>query len=240
MSRPQFVIAFLLLCRSNAHGQLKIFLNYDRSHMQEQYSFTHAKDTSFLRIKYLEDMGARYNFQYVIRYDVPDGYYEIYVNNILKEGYFIKDEKLSGERKEYYENGKPETLATYRSGVKEGNFRRFYTNGHLRDSAEYKNGETFIYTNFFSDGEVSQRRFYLPGTTLVRWETYTKSGTIAEIKNDNGIYSLLSSEEKFENGIPDGSQKLSYKNYVFELHYEMNKIIKWRLCSENGKVIDGN
>ena len=60
--------------------------------------------------------------------------------NIKNEGY-IKNGKLDGLSKYYYENGQLKEELTYNNGKEDGPFKEYYDNGQLKKEETYEDGK---------------------------------------------------------------------------------------------------
>lgn len=233
MIRQIILLIFFNCCFLKGESQTKIFLKYDAENPKEKYSFKNSGDTAFVKLSYSIDMGNRYGFKYEAKLNVPDQFYEIYLNDKLTESYFINDHLLDSIHTQYYPAGR--TLTTYSKGVKHGPFRQYSTNNILIGTGEHRMDELYLYTVYYENGVVARRSFSLPKSAAIHAQGYDKNGAIVELTNYSNGQPLLSSEEKYKNGTLDGPQKLTYKDYYFEMIYEMNKLIKWTLYNSKEK-----
>ena len=231
------VLVSLILSMLFANAQTIINLSYDKENGFEPFSFVNPKDSIFLEFKHREDMGARYNFNYQIKNNIPDGEYKIVVNEILREHFLIKNLKWSGIRKVYYETGELYYSESFDEGVKNGDYKVFYRNGKLRAFAKYFAGDPYLIKELNESGKVSCRRYYLPeNSSCIRVETYDKNGRILRIQNSNESDSILYSQEFFSDGKLNDVTTLEYKKGVFTLEFKENSLLKAQFKSY-GKVI---
>lgn len=129
-----------------------------------------------------------------------------YKNN-LKDGQWI----------EYYESGKLKSIGSYQADLKNGLWGHFYENEQLIQDENWKHGQLFDVSEYFSEqGEVlpkgtlsngngTRNVYYLDGELQVK-ETYLNGlphGTWLGY-HDNG---KIASEEKYNQGEPTGSWK---------------------------------
>ncbi|WP_136669333.1 hypothetical protein [Flavobacterium sp. H122] len=197
-----FILAFFTLLFWSTSGQTIIKLNYDEKIRYKEFSFVNPKDSIFLEFKHREDMGHRYGFYYVIKKNIPDNEYKIVVNETLKEHFVIKNAKLNGIKKVYYETGELYSLKSFEEGIESGSYEVFYKNGNLKEFANYIKGDPYIITELDEKGKIIYRRYFLPKKPYhcVRSEMYDNDGRIARIQNINEPNSLLWSQEAFKNG----------------------------------------
>ena len=232
-----FFLIYLILSASVANAQTIINLNYDEENRYKEFTFVNPKDSIFLDFDHNEDMGHRYGFHYVVRNNIPDNEYKIYVNKILGEHFVIKNAKLNGIKKKYYDTGAVYSSESFEKGIKNGNYEFFNKNGKLKEYAKYINGNPYIITELGIEGKVNGRRYYLPDNpnNCIRYEMYDNDGRIARIQNTHEDNSGLYSQEAFKNGKLNYTTILQYSKGTFTLEFEENNLIKAKF-EGSGKV----
>lgn len=86
--------------------------------------------------------------------------------------------KLNGEKKSFFENGKPEVLENYENGKRNGPYISYYNNGQVEKKATYVNGEEAKGAqNFYTTGKLkfvetdTKKEYYYPNGQLF-WTNY--------------------------------------------------------------------
>ena len=67
-------------------------------------------------------------------------YYDREKNPLWGEEYFIFNDKIEGECKTYWRDGKIRIICNYKNDKKEGKYKRYHKNGKLYVICNYKNG----------------------------------------------------------------------------------------------------
>lgn len=108
---------------------------------------------------------------------------------------------VTGTVKKYYEHT-PELLESttvYRNGLKNGEYRLYYTNGQLRESGTFVDGKLDgVYEEFWGNGQLSGKAIYSQGV-IINDEKYHESGELKKKTN-------------FKNGLKSGEVKIYYSN----------------------------
>ena len=87
-------------------------------------------------------MGVWYGVVYELKNKVPDGEYLIYYNDILKTKAFMRNHLKDSVWTDYFENGKPRILTTYKNGLIDGPLTEFNgENGKIWAIYHYREGK---------------------------------------------------------------------------------------------------
>jgi antitoxin component YwqK of YwqJK toxin-antitoxin module len=228
--KTSILFIFLILC-SNLFSQTKIYLSYNSSVKNSSpYSLDNPKDSNYIYISNQQDMGYKYGFYYEFVKKIEDGYYQIFINNILNRESFFKNHQLDKKSINYFLNGGIHTIDNYIDGKRSDTSREFYENGQLSSFAEYENDFSFLITAYYQDGKIKSRTFFLPDNSNHHTEYYDENSRIAATYDGNVTSRpILEIENKFKDGILDGVQRYVYENYFYTIEYEMNKLIKFTL-----------
>lgn len=110
-----------------------------------------------------------------------------YSGRIQGEG-FLKDGKLSGLRKKYFQNGKVSLERNYISSIPNGLDKEYFEDGSLKQKGQFVNGkEDGIWEMYFPNGKLKQQTNFQHGKMIDESKTYYSSGKIArteKIVND--------------------------------------------------------
>tara|TARA_B100000427_G_scaffold254031_1_gene217506 strand:- start:2605 stop:4341 length:1737 start_codon:yes stop_codon:yes gene_type:complete len=157
-------------------------------------------------------------------YNQPLGKVKDYyiTGEIQWEGYLIKfDRKDStndipeGLCTWYYINGQPESIVNYSGGKQNGVVKRFYENGKIQMSGNFKNAqENGLFTYYFDSGQEEYVLNYSMGELNGEVTNYYKSGK-------------LKTRKKYKKGVLDGKYLSCYENgickTIFYDDFQFNK-----------------
>lgn len=110
-----YILILFLLSGQFASAQTIIKLK-SPAHNQEEYQFTNPSDTTFIEVGHKEDMGTWYGRYYRLKTNIPDGEYNLYVDDTLQLKAFIKNFQRSGPWTYFYNNGQIKKTDTYSNG----------------------------------------------------------------------------------------------------------------------------
>ena len=121
-----------------------------------------------------------------------------YHDNELISYVTYKNGYLEGECGELFANGIPQEIGFYRAGKKDGIWKLFNSNGSLKLSEEYVEGDKRKQISYYSDGSIRSEANFLSGE---------EHGTQKYYDKESG---RLMSEKNFENGKRVGHQMQYY------------------------------
>ena len=102
-----------------------------------------------------------------------------YSGRIQGEG-FLKDGKLSGLRKKYFQNGKVSLERNYVSSIPNGLDKEYFEDGSLKQKGEFVNGkEDGVWEMYFPNGKLKQQTNFQNGKMIDESKTYYSNGKIA-------------------------------------------------------------
>ncbi len=85
---------------------------------------------------------------------------------------------LSGFVRTYYENKQLQSVKTYRNGIPNGYYLRFFLNKQLSLKMYYENGKPLYFIQYFEDGKIKARQYDSIG---YQWITrYNEKGILIE------------------------------------------------------------
>jgi hypothetical protein len=177
-------IVFLLLCffiEQQGFSQIKIKLI---SPPDRRYDFelVNATDSAFIDIGHGEDMGYRYGHYYRLKWNAPDGEYELYVDDTLRERAFMKNSKKDSTWIYYYSNGKPKLIMPYHKGKVHGEMIAYNENGSIRSKGTITNDKANgIRTYFYKSGKIERKDYYENGN-LMKEEEFDEKGKLKSVK----------------------------------------------------------
>lgn len=85
-------------------------------HNRGEYQFINPSDTSFVEVGHKEDMGVWYGMYYKVKTNIPDGEYNIYVNDTLELKAFIKKLQRDSTWTYFFSNGAVKRITVYEKG----------------------------------------------------------------------------------------------------------------------------
>lgn len=127
MIKSLFTILLFLLSLFG-FSQTKIRLK-SPTKMQEDYQTENISDTIFIKIWHMEDMGSWYGHSYELKNSIPDGQYEIYVDDILRLSAFIKNSHKDSIWTKFFPNGNILSSTSYHNDMVHGKLIEYYKNG---------------------------------------------------------------------------------------------------------------
>ncbi|MEI6765579.1 MAG: hypothetical protein WCM76_08050 [Bacteroidota bacterium] len=175
-------------------------------------------------------------------YGKKDGYFKEYGKdgNLLSIRKYLNDVEITDApelaslqvKTDYYKNGKPKIVASYKDGIPEGVRREYAQDGQILKSYIFKNGvivgEGIVdeqglkqgkWKEFYDSGEQMSAGTYKDGKKQGEWLYYFKDGkqeqkgTYNAAGKIDGIWRWyfesgnLRKEEAFSDGLPDGPMK---------------------------------
>lgn len=153
-----------------------------------------------------------------------------YSGRIQGEG-IIKNGKLDGLRKMYYQNGKLSEERYYTNSISNGLEKEYYKDGTLKQKGEFINGkEDGIWETYFPNGQVKQRTNLKNGIVNGESTIYYSTGKILSVElGENGkiipdkriekiTQFMKKSNESNQNG--DRKSAIKYCNKAIEIDSE--------------------
>lgn len=153
--RLYFLFCFLSL---NCFSQIKIELTKTKDNRKD-YIFNKPSDSIYLKVGHHEDMGAWYGFYFEFKKSVPDGEYEVYVNDKIKSKGLIKSSCKQGFWREYNDSGELVVVNKFKNGNLNGKTIHYHKNKKTKRIAKYKNGKAIWYENYNEDGKLVSKTY---------------------------------------------------------------------------------
>ncbi len=128
----------------------------------------------------------------ILRSDLPDGYYEVYYDNLKTGNHYegqIKSNLRTGTWKWYSIEGNKEREATYNSGLLNGSYKEFYVAGQLKSQIDVKNGspEGTMF-EVWPNGVRKTEGSFSDGARNGLWKFWDEAGSkLKEILYENGV-----------------------------------------------------
>ncbi len=174
------------------------------------------------RWKYFHDNG-RVKLEGIFRDDKRNGYFKEYDDKglLVDIARYINDERQQEApeivkldvKTDYYPNGKPKTVASYKGNLPEGIRRDYDTSGKVVASFIFSNGkitgEGIIddegvkdgpWKEYYEDGQLRAEGLYNLGNRIGRWRFYHQTGGLEQEGNFN------------DQGKPEGPWKWFHEN----------------------------
>lgn len=243
MKKLLFILLFIPLILFSQETKVKNILNYDTIveyiKITDETGYYNGEPLTgvFFR-NYKSGERAEFNF----KDGKLDGLFELfYENGQLKEEKNYKEGKYNGLQEKYDENGKLEYKAYYKNDKIDGIEMQYVGEGILLKKSNYKDGKKDGLTEFYENGEISQRINYKnntgyfidgvfelindAGTAVGRIVTYKdgKKDGLEEVFYENG---QLSRKSNYKDGKKDG---------LFQLYYENGQLLRQTYYTEGEK-----
>lgn len=142
-------------------------------------------------------------------------------NGELKSSMVYLNDKLHGEKIEYFPDGSFKSLYTYSNGIKNGPFTDWNENGLKKQKGTYKNEKLDgTYFRWFNHGEYSSITMYKDGAIHGVMRYYSPTGIITSEE----YYYLNQVKCRFDyhdNGFLKQIQIFEYGNVVFQRNWNM-------------------
>jgi hypothetical protein len=188
------LISTLLFCLGShcLFAQTKIYLVSPKNN-QDDYQFVNPHDTAYIELGCMMDMGIKYDpywrFKYnfpIKQYNLPDGHYEVYLDDTLAMEGTLKKGWREGKWLEYYHNGKPHTLRNFKKGKLNGEQLQYSPDGALWNKVNFLNDiingiETWYYPN----GQIATKTYYNKLNISYKQEIFDSSGKMTGINHEH-------------------------------------------------------
>ena len=151
--------------------------------------------------------------------------------NLLHRGYYSEGQlKIY---KNYYPDGKLErsyrTLDNYRSNVE-----KYYKDGILKSRVLYKEGYVLKWEDYYPSGKLEYlEEFHKSLDYYIVKKSFFENGQLESLLELNPKKKVFISQEYFENGILKETGKIVFNTTM----YDYQKIGKWAIFDQNGKMI---
>ncbi|HLP65086.1 hypothetical protein [Flavobacterium sp.] len=143
---------------------------------KENYSLEKTSDSIFVRITNSIIKG------FALKEEIPDGNYDIYVNNKLKSVYTIKNKKFDGSNLIYDDKGNIFRIRFFKNGERDGLHKLFYETGELLEEVNYVNGKTVgVSKTYYINGNIKSKAYYEDGK-LKKIEKFDDNGNLSSTK----------------------------------------------------------
>lgn len=110
-------------------------------------------------------------------------YYDIF-KIAIKQHYYLVNDQLDGEFREFLEKGQLISITTYKNGIKSGPYTLFYSSGQVYLTHNYVDGkvqgEGLAY---YQSGVLKNKMNYIDDVPKGEWISYDETGQ--EISRDN-------------------------------------------------------
>jgi antitoxin component YwqK of YwqJK toxin-antitoxin module len=128
------------------------------------------------------------------------GNYKEYDNatqTLMVERTYNQD-KLTGEEKLYFSDGKLDAIINYKNGLHHGPFKYFHPNGQVKQSGAYTEGKVEgIMQSFYMDGTLKEEVAHQEGVTEGPFKEYNENGTI----KTEGYLTTKGDQEDLDHGL---------------------------------------
>ena len=180
------LLCFLVIVSLHACGSTQNIKNiylekiktnkYDKYQIAHDYKPINDHDTAYVKIQYSGDMGIIHSVRYRLKDSLPDGKYQVYVNDVLNKVAHYEDGRKANLWVEYHENGERREIP-YKNGEIKSAIREFYSNNKLKRISKFKNNSIYSRTTYFKSGKVKMKEFFENGK-CIRVEKYNEDGKL--------------------------------------------------------------
>ncbi len=229
------------IAREYAHdGTIITLIEYRRGFIIDRENINRVDKNGLKqgRWKFFYDDG-KVKLEGIYRNDKRNGYFKEYdekgmLIDIAKYLDDIRQEEAPelvklDVKTDYYPNGKPKTVASYKGNIPEGIRRDYDTAGRVIAAYTFSNGKIIsegiiddegvkdgTWKEFYNDGQLRSEGLYSLGKRIGRWRFYHQNGSIEQEGNYNnqgntdGAWKwyydtgIVLREESFRNGLSDG------------------------------------
>lgn len=146
---------------------------------KENYSLEKSSDSIFVRITNSIIKG------FALKEEIPDGKYDIYVNNKLKSVYTIKNKKFEGSNLIYDDNGNIFRIRFFKNGKRDGLHKLFYDTGELNEEVNYTEGKMVGVSKTYYKNGVIRSKSYFEDDKLKKTEKFDEQGILVSTKEYN-------------------------------------------------------
>jgi antitoxin component YwqK of YwqJK toxin-antitoxin module len=170
------------------------------------------KDTS--QFEYYRNCSMDQGFR--LKPNLPDGTYEVYINDTLNYKASYKKNSKNGIWIYYYPNGVISSKYNYKNGKKDGMYETFQEDGSLIKSGNYSEDKRMgMWTDDYSKDSLILKRYHFKNDEKIKEEEFYPNGN-------------LKSEAHFLNGLYQGKNADYYENGKIkeELWYNKDKLTK--------------
>ncbi len=249
------LIMFLSLSVTT-YGQTKIKLKTTEPF--GDFELINAKDSAFIYTGYSGDMGTHYSPYHNFHDSIPDGKYEVYIDDRLdliayfknklrdsmwtdfhtydtlhwEKTFFYKDGLKDGEEKTVCTNGEI-SIMNFKKGKADGRFVTYYPSGQIYYEGELVNNLMPIRTYYYENGNLKHREYFTNGNRIKRREYFDTDGNLTEIRT----HGWHRKNEKFEDHVLNGNVYIPFYQGWYEIVFENNKILKLKMYDNEAKII---
>ena len=148
--RTMKAIIILLFCIGNPVLSQTIIKLKTPQQPRQEYIFANPADTQFVSVWHLEDMGQWGSLDFKLKLNIPDGAYNIYIDNDLVLKGFVKN-GLQDSIWSRFLNSKLSTATAYLNGQKVEEIS-YFDSGNISNKSLYENGEWISDINYYESG----------------------------------------------------------------------------------------
>lgn len=175
--------------RATKNTQTKIYLISPKKN-NEDYQVVNLKDTALIAFDHQGDMGVWYGHFYHLKKEIPNGEYDIFIDNKIRLKAFMKNKMKDSVWIEYFENGNIQAISSYKNDLENGEYKRYYDSGKLSSIGSYVNGlSEGEFVEYYESGKLGSKRKYVNGKPMDTSFVYYESGKIRSLSYfKNGVH----------------------------------------------------
>lgn len=226
-------VILLFLLGHTGFAQTLIKLAY--TDQSSGYQLKRPKDSIFVTTGYRADMGQRYGNYYRFRDSLPDGHYQVYVNDTIRENLFIKDYKPYDVRTQYHKGRKASQEVFLNK--EERLHLSFYPDGKTEHIAKTRGLAPYIRVSYYETGTIKMLEYFIANIHS-RVEQFDGKGYVTRVDDEyNPEAKFVSAEVFYKEGHFEGTHRIRFMQGDFEVTFSGNKIVNWKFTS-HGTVLN--
>jgi hypothetical protein len=167
------------LLTGNGPQATRIFLISPKNNVGD-YLLVNKTDTAYIELDHSEDMGVTGGPDFFFKKNVPDGAYEVYIDDTINCKGWMKDGMKDSLWTYFHNNGTIFYKVFYKEDRYNGNYIEYDENGSVRCNGFFIDDKTqgaLVY--FYPSGKPSAKEYFEIGR-LIRREEFSESGELIE------------------------------------------------------------
>lgn len=150
-----------------------------------EYKLVDPKDSIYVTIKYSGDFGLVNSTYFVLKDNLPDGEYEIYVDDKLRKISFFKNGLKNNQWIDYLENNEKQ-ITEYSNGKIKTVFK-YFPDGSLKSKSCFNSKGIKMRTIYYNSGGIKMKEYFQENKQY-KIKKFDKDGKILETKKIKRSY----------------------------------------------------
>ena len=155
-------LAVFLITKCNAQDIKRIQLKKIKTEHVEKgfdYQMETLTDTTYLEFKRSGDFGRVYAVYFVLKDSLPDGKYEVYVDDELRQEAYYKNKRKENIWIEHKENGERREVS-YKDGEIFGKIMEYNSSNNLLRMTKFKDNKIQFRESHYESGKTKMKEYY--------------------------------------------------------------------------------